>query len=100
MADSIHGVLDDITALTERVRSLQDELTSRLADETNRRLYLVSIVTALVMPATFVTGFFGMNTGGLLWSGDDAHMGTAFAGIACLAAVAIMLVLLRWKRLL
>lgn len=97
---SIHGVLDDITALTERVRSLQDELTSRLADETNRRLYLVSIVTALVMPATFVTGFFGMNTGGLLWSGDDAHMGTAFAGIACLAAVAIMLVLLRWKRLL
>lgn len=97
---SIHGVLDDITALTERVRSLQDELTSRLAEETNRRLYVVSIVTALVMPATFVTGFFGMNTGGLLWSGEDASMGTVYAGIACLLAVAIMLVVLRGKKLL
>ena len=97
---SIHGVLDDITALTERIRSLQDELTSRLADETNRQLYVVSIVTALVMPATFVTGFFGMNTGGLLWSGDETSMGTVYAGIACLLAVAIMLLVLRGKKLL
>lgn len=97
---AVHGVLDDITALTERARSLQDELTSRLADQTNRRLYLVSIVTTLVMPATFVTGFFGMNTGGLIWSGDDAHFGTAYATVACVGAVGAMLMLLKWRRLL
>lgn len=97
---AIHGVLDDIAALAERGRSLQDELTSRLADETNRRIYVMSIVTTLVMPATFVTGFFGMNTGGLLWSGDDAPRGTVFAAIACVASVLTMLALLKRKRLL
>jgi len=97
---AIHGVLDDIAALTDRARSLQDELNSLLAEQTNRRLYLVSIVTTLVMPATFVTGFFGMNTGGLLWSGDEAHYGTLYAGLSCIGAVVAMLLLLKWKRLL
>jgi len=93
------GVLDDIAALNERARSLQDELSSRLTDETNRRLYVVSVVTTLMMPATFVTGFFGMNTGGFVW-GDDVPNGTLYAGLACLVAVLLMLSLLKWKRLL
>lgn len=93
------GVLDDIAALNERARSLQDELSSRLTDETNRRLYIVSVVTTLMMPATFVTGFFGMNTGGFVW-GEGVANGTLYAGLACLFAVLLMLSLLKWKRLL
>ncbi len=96
---AIMGVLDDIAALNERARSLQDELSSRLTDETNRRLYIVSVVTTLMMPATFVTGFFGMNTGGFIW-GDSVANGTAYAGLTCLVAVLAMLGLLKWKRLL
>ena len=94
------GVLDDIGALNERAQSLQDELSSRLAEETNQRLYIVSVVTTLVMPATFVTGFFGMNTGGLLWGGDGAPMGTFYATLTCVAAVVLMVMLLKRKHLL
>jgi zinc transporter len=97
---ALHGALDDIAALQDRARSLQDELTTRLAEETNRRLYIVSVVTTLVMPATFVTGFFGMNTGGLLWAGDEVPHGTIYAALLCGAAVLSTLLLLRWKRLL
>ena len=96
----VRSALDDIAALNDRARSLQDELTTRLAEETNRRLYIVSVVTTLVMPATFVTGFFGMNTGGLLWAGEGADHGTLFAGLLCLGAVGVTLLLLRMKRLL
>jgi zinc transporter len=96
----LHDALDDIVALQDRSRSLQDELTTRLAEETNRRLYIVSIVTTLLMPATFVTGFFGMNTGGLIWSGDGEGYGTVYATAICLAAVLLTLLMLRWKRLL
>src|SRR6201999_475447 len=95
----LHAALDDMAALYDRARSLQDELTTRLAEETNRRLYIVSVVTTLFMPATFITGFFGMNTGGLLWSGDEMPHGTLFAGILCIGAIGLTLLLLRRKRL-
>jgi zinc transporter len=96
----LHSALDDIAALQDRTRSLQDELTTRLTEETNRRLYVVSVVTTLLLPATFVTGFFGMNTGGLLWGGDEVPHGTMFAALLCVAAVLSTLLVLRWKRLL
>ena len=97
---ALHSALDDIAALHDRARSLQDELTTRLAEETNRRLYIVSLVTTLFMPATFVTGFFGMNTGGLLWGGDAVPHGTWFAALVCFCAVLVTLLLLRAKRML
>jgi zinc transporter len=96
----LHSALDDIVALQDRARSLQDELTVRLSEETNRRLYLVSVVTTVLLPATFVTGFFGMNTGGMLWAGDEALHGTAYAALLCLAAAIVTLLLLRLKKLL
>jgi zinc transporter len=100
--DSAHNVvltaLDDIAALHDRARALQDELAARLTEETNRRLYIVSVVTTVVMPATLVTGFFGMNTGGMLWL--EHGRGTFYAFCVCLVAIVGTLLLLRWKRLL
>jgi Mg2+ and Co2+ transporter CorA len=96
----LHGALDDNAAMHDRTRSLQDELTTRLAEEANRRLYLVSVVTTVLLPATFVTGFFGMNTGGMLWSGDEVPHGTALAAVLCAAAALATLLWLYWKRML
>jgi len=92
---ALHGALDDIAALYDRTRALQDEVTTRLAEETNRRLYLVSLVTTLFVPATFLTGFFGMNTGG-----DGAPHGTVLAAALCAVSAVSTLLLLRAKRLL
>jgi len=97
---TLHSVLDDIAALYDQARALHDELTTRLTEETNRRLYVVSVVTTLFVPATFITGFFGMNTGGLLWGGDSMPHGTLFAALLCAFAVTVMLLLLRARRLL
>lgn len=77
----IHGALDDLLALQDRARSLQDELTSGQAEETNRRLYIVSVGTTLMLPATFVTGFFGMNTAGMFLTSGE--WGTVIAGGLC-----------------
>ena len=90
--------MDDLLALQDRARSLQDELASRQAEETNRRLYLVSIMTTLMLPATFVTGFFGMNTGGMFLA--SGKHGTIAAGSVCLLFMAITWVLLKRLKLL
>jgi zinc transporter len=95
---AVVGTLDDIGALHDRARSLQDELAARQADETNRRLYIVSIVTTVVMPAALLTGFFGMNTGGLPWQSHG--LGTVYATTLCVLAMLGTFIVLRWKRLL
>lgn len=95
---AVVSTLDDIGALHDRARSLQDELAARQAEETNRRLYIVSLVTTVVMPAALLTGFFGMNTGGLPWQGHG--LGTVYASLLCLIAMLATIIVMRWKRLL
>ncbi len=92
------AAIDDLNALQERARVLQDELASRQAEETNRRLYIVSVVTTLIMPATLVTGFFGMNTGGMYL--NTWATGTHFATAICVLALAVTWWLMRRRKLL
>jgi zinc transporter len=58
-------VLSDVAGLIERVRLLQEEITSRLEEQNNRTLFTLTLVTVLVMPINIVAGFFGMNVGGI-----------------------------------
>ncbi|SEK59909.1 zinc transporter [Roseateles sp. YR242] len=58
-------VLRDIQALQERIRAVQDETAARVAQENNRTLYLLTMVTVLALPINLISGLFGMNVGGL-----------------------------------
>ena len=87
------GVLDDLGAVQDRSHALQDELEARSNEETNRRLYLLSVLTAILAPTTLITGFFGMNTGGLPWT-QTVH-GTILATGLLGSAVGLMLWILR-----
>jgi Mg2+ and Co2+ transporter CorA len=59
----------ELTAMQERGRLLQEEITTKLATESNAYLQGISILTALFLPPTFIVGVFGMNTGGLPLTG-------------------------------
>lgn len=73
----LHALDADVAATQAQLRMLRDELDLQTAQRTNQNLYVLSVMSALLLPATLVTGFFGMNTGGLPF----AHMigGTAVA---------------------
>jgi len=58
-------VLNDLIALTERIRLLQEEITSRQMEQSNRTLYVLTVITVLALPINIVAGFFGMNVGGI-----------------------------------
>nr|WP_249194873.1 transporter [Gluconobacter cerinus] len=94
----VHAALDDLIALQDRARSLQDELGSNQAEETNRRLYIVSVGTTLMLPATFVTGFFGMNTGGMFLA--QGAWGTIEAGFVCFVFMSVTFLFMKFARLL
>ena len=65
VARRIDSLCADLQALQERAHALQDELSARQTDETNRRLTMLSVVSALLMPPALVSGIFGMNVEGM-----------------------------------
>ncbi len=88
--DTLH---QDVQSVQDRARLLQDEITARSASQTNKQLYVLSILTALFLPATFITGLFGINVKGLPWV--EADYGAFLVALACLGAALLTLVLLR-----
>ena len=58
-------VLNDLASLMERIRLLQEEIAARLMEQSNRTLYLLTVITVLALPINIVAGFFGMNVGGI-----------------------------------
>lgn len=77
LADLLGSVAQEMQGLQDRARLLHEEIDSKISSETNRHLYILSIMTAFLLPPTLVTGFFGMNTGGLPFAGE--HYGTFLA---------------------
>lgn len=65
LAQRLDALDRDMTLAAERARLMQEELSGRAADQSNRQLYTLSILTALFLPPTLVTGVFGINTKGL-----------------------------------
>ncbi|MGB3022548.1 MAG: CorA family divalent cation transporter [Methyloceanibacter sp.] len=55
----------EIVALRDRAHLLQEEVSLKATEETNRHLEVLSIVATVFLPATLVAGIFGMNVKGL-----------------------------------
>ncbi|WP_232316716.1 CorA family divalent cation transporter [Candidatus Burkholderia verschuerenii] len=61
----LNGLGAGLEALYERAKLLQDEIAALLSEDINRKLLWLAIMSALLLPATLVTGIFGMNVAGL-----------------------------------
>ncbi len=85
----------DVEAIQERARIIQEEATAKSATHMNRQLQTLSVLTALFMPATLVTGLFGMNTHGLPFGASDGGFWWA-AGISACGSGAVYLILRRF----
>ena len=64
-ADRVTRYVEDLDALRDRCAVTNDELSSRLAETMNRRMYLLSLVAAVFLPLGLITGLLGVNVGGL-----------------------------------
>ena len=96
--DSLGFALEEIAELYERAKLLQEELASRLAESTGRNLYVLSVLTAVLLPMTLVTGIFGMNVAGLPGTSDPAAFWDVM--LVVVASGVITLLGLIWRKLL
>lgn len=70
-ANQMTRTVEELDAARERAAVTQEELASRLAEMTNQRLYILSIITAVFLPIGFVCALLGVNVGGIPFKDDD-----------------------------
>lgn len=77
LAQRLDALDQEIVSAQERARLLQDEIAAKLAAETNRHLFVLTVLTAFLLPPTLISGIFGMNVsdlpftkegGGFFWA--------------------------------
>ncbi|MFL5961226.1 MAG: magnesium transporter CorA family protein [Gaiellaceae bacterium] len=95
IVDASERIWDLLDNYKEVVEALEDTNESLISHQQNDILYVLTIFSVVMLPLTFLTGFFGMNVhfpGFETWE--------AFWGSLGLMAVAIvgMLAFFRWKR--
>jgi zinc transporter len=88
----LNALIDRCLALLDRARLLQQEVSDQLTVQTNRQLYVLSILTAALVPPTIVVGIFGMNTGGLPLTETPFGFASALAlcGLSSMLVIGIL----------
>ena len=95
-ADRLTRIVEGLIAARERATVVQELIANRNAEQTNRRMYILSIISAVFLPLTFVTGLLGMNVGGIP-GGASAWGFIAVSGLI-IAIALVILALFRFSR--
>ena len=95
--DRLRRYLEDLDVSKESALVLQDDINNRAAAQSNRTTYMLSIVAAIFLPLSFVTGLLGINVGGIpgTRSGDAFWVTVALLG-GLLAVQLLIFRKLRW----
>jgi zinc transporter len=93
VADRITRYVEDLDAARERAQIVQEELAARVSEQINRNMYVLSIVAAVFLPLGLVTGYLGINVGGI--PGADWRWSFAIVGLGLLAIAGFELWLFR-----
>jgi zinc transporter len=78
--------IEELDAARDRAAVTQEELSSRVAEVANQRLYLLSIITAFFLPLGFVCSLLGVNLAGM----PGTHTSWAFWALCGVFAVAAL----------
>ncbi len=63
--------IEALDSLRDRAIVIQEDLSNRLAEQMNTRMYTLSLIATLFMPLGFLTGLLGINVGGIPGANND-----------------------------
>ncbi|XP_043711998.1 zinc transport protein ZntB-like [Telopea speciosissima] len=86
---------ENVGFISNRVTALQAGLDSWQSEQINKKLYYLSFLSLIFLPLSIITGVFGMNVGGIPWSGqDDPAIKDGFRNVMFLSVGVLLLLLL------
>lgn len=97
ISDRTTRFVEDLDAARERAGVVQDELNSLISDQMNRTMYLLTVVAAVLLPPSLLTGLLGINVGGVPGTDDPLAFSIVIALIILIAIVEIAILRrLKW----
>jgi zinc transporter len=94
--DQLTRYVEDLDLARENALVTQEELMNRVAQEQNARVYLLSVISAIFLPLTFVTGLLGMNVAGL--PGVDNSSGFMISALIMLLLAVSLAAYFKWRK--
>jgi len=85
--NEITRFVEDLHAVRERSQSVQSEVANILTERLNSNTYMFSLIAAIFLPLSFLTGLLGINVPGIPGA-DDPEAFIVFCGIL-IAGVAV-----------
>jgi len=94
--DHVTRFIEDLDLARENALVTQEDLMNRVAQEQNSRMYLLSVVAAIFLPLTFVTGLLGMNVAGL--PGTVSSYSFTIATLVMVVLGVGLVLFFKWRR--
>lgn len=95
IADRVTRYVEELDAIRERAGIAHDELESRLSEQMNKNMYVLSVVAAIFLPLGLLTGLLGINVLGI--PGSENPYGFYFVAAILVVIAVIQIWLFRIK---
>jgi len=97
ISESMIRLVEDLEAEKERAELVQGTISAQSQQDTNQRMYFLSVVAAIFLPITFATGLLGVNLAGIPFASMPWAFPAFCLTLTCIAgAAAIYLRRRRW----
>jgi zinc transporter len=96
IADRTLRSVEDLDSIRERASIALDELNSRVNDQMNRTMYLLTVVATLLLPASLLTGLLGINVGGI--PGVESSWAFGLVALLIPALAVVQFLIFRWLK--
>ncbi|MFA6027997.1 MAG: magnesium transporter CorA family protein [Patescibacteria group bacterium] len=87
---------DQLESLKEAIEALEETNESLISDKLNYVMKVLTLISVVMLPATFVASLFGMNTEHIPFSGSSYDF-WLFSGVTLIASVVLIAILWRKK---
>jgi zinc transporter len=96
LTDRMTRYIEDLDEARDRASVTHEELLNRLAELTNRRMYLLTMIAAIFLPLSFVTGLLGINVGGIPGTNNSRGFLVVVGLLAVISAA--QWIYFRWRK--
>src|SRR5262249_35827856 len=90
------ALVEDAQDYAEQCQFLLEELRAQVEEETNRNLYILTMFSVIFLPATLIASIWGMNVGGIPFSGSPNGFWVV-AGVIAAAFALVGIVLFQFR---